>query len=68
MLTESFVAIRPEEFASPTQGTGTPLPGVDLSLSRLLNETSRLKAPRTGVFWLIAPPSISQRDRLDEPR
>lgn len=67
MLTESFVAIGWEGFASPTQGTRTPLAGVDLSLSRLLNESSRLKAQRTGVFWLTAPPSISHRDRLDEP-
>jgi len=60
------VAVRREGFGSPTQGIRTPLSGVDLSLSRLLCETGRLKVQRTGVFWLPAPPSIRQKDRLDE--
>lgn len=44
-----------------------PLTGVAMSLSRLLSKTGRLKAQRTGVFWLLAPPSSSQRNSLFEP-
>lgn len=63
----SFVAVRREGFASPYSRHPHPLTGVAMSLSRLLSKTGRLKAQRTGVFWLLAPPSSSQRDSLFEP-